>query len=40
MYVATVWYRHFTAVKFYGLPLNYLNKKLTNFNITEAQFHA
>ena len=27
------------VIKFYDLPLNHLNKKLTDFNLTEAQFH-
>ena len=33
-------HENFTVIKFYGLPLNCLDKKLTIFNITEVQFQT
>ena len=39
-YHNTVWDENFMAIKFYGLPLNYLNEKFTDFNFTEAQFRT
>ena len=27
----TVWHENFTVIKFYGLPLNCVNEKLTGF---------
>ena len=28
------------VIKFYGLSLNHLDKKLTDFSYTDAKFHA
>ena len=35
-----IWPQKFIAIKFYGLLLNCLNKKLTDFNFMEAQYHT
>ena len=35
-----MWHDNFMVIKFYSLPLNRLDKKLTGFNFMEAQFRA
>ena len=38
LYLTTVWHKNLTVIKFYGLPVNWLDKKLMGFKFTEAQF--
>ena len=34
----TVWHDHFTAIKFYGLPIQHLDKKLMDSNLGKPSF--
>ena len=36
----TIWHKNVIVIKFYGLPLNHLYKKLTDFNFMEVQFRV
>ena len=39
-YTYMVWHENLTVIKFYGLSVNQLHKKLMDFSYTEAQFCA